>query len=78
VPTILDCKVVALIWLSKRLNSNRELIIDLLENFYNEQLKKRQTICVNDWIKYLELNDKGLADLVREEQEKYQTVINKL
>jgi len=50
VNTILDPKIVAFIWCSKKINQDKELIIDLIEDYSNTEIPKGRSIDIESWI----------------------------
>lgn len=53
VKTIIDYKLVALIWLSSVINQDKEIIIDLIEEYSNERIKQQKSIFIEDWLSHL-------------------------
>jgi len=79
VPTLLDHKLVALIWLSGKINQNKKLIINLLEDFCNEQLiNQGGKMTIKLWLNYLNKINKHWAAEVATEYDKNKEIINSL
>lgn len=53
-PTVLDSEVVRVIWESESLNKNKELIIDLIEDFSEEARKGKYKITKTKWLEHVE------------------------
>lgn len=84
--TLIDYRLAALIWLSDRINQNRELVVDLVESFSLSVLKSQKKtgnpwrITIEMWISYIGVRypEQKYQQLVKEEYKKYEDVINNL
>ena len=76
IPTLLDNRVIALVWLSKKINEKPDLVIDLIEDFYNEMLYLNKKITIDDWISHLkEKNMQEESNLVKQEKENFKDIL---
>ena len=52
-PTIIDIKVVRAVWLNPKINQNKDLVIDLIEEYSEEARKNKFVITMEKWLLHI-------------------------
>lgn len=77
--TVIDYKLVALIWFSKKINSDKKIIIDLVEDYSNLAIKNNKTIKINDFIDHVKSKfGNKKSNMITNEYQLYINVLEKL
>lgn len=77
--TNIDYHVVAFIYLSKKVNSNKELMFDLITNCYPWSIENKQEITLENWSKHVLLKyGEKTYKMLLSEYKKVKTIITKL
>jgi hypothetical protein len=79
VKTNIDYKVIAFIYLSKKINQNKKLLFDLMENCYPWSVENNEIITLTNWSKHVKLKygEATYAMMIRE-YNKVHNIIEKL
>ncbi len=79
VNTNIDHKVIAFIYLSKKVNQNKKLLFDLIVNCYPWSIEHDEKINLNNWSKHIKLKyGEGTYSMLTKEYDKVKDIIEKL
>lgn len=79
IKTVIDYKLVAFIWLSEKINKDKSIIIDLIEDYSNVMIKEKKNIHIEDWLEHIKKtfgNHKYQSTLL--EYQKYKDILRRL
>lgn len=55
-PTVIDSEVVKFIWLNPEVNQNKDIVIDLIENYSEEARKNGFCVTMEKWLEHIKVN----------------------